>query len=292
VTDDCDAATSAGSPAAAGSSATAGSSAASRLWVDRSYLLGSQYKTDTNLAARQSLYSFQRPRHDVGRLVIDLAGLTGTESVADVGCGNGVYLAELARRGHRGPVVGLDLSSGMLAAARDRVHAAGSSAPGLVRGDAAAIPLPDGACDVALAPHMLYHLPDPVAGVRELRRIVRPGGQALVVLNGEDHLRELRDLVDALDGLGWPTAASHERVSLDEGEDLLSASFTTVTRHDFHAWLEIPDPEPVIDYVRSMRVPQNAPAPESVVAAATARITASPNGLFRIRTHSGCLICT
>jgi SAM-dependent methyltransferase len=290
---------------------TSGSDAASRLWVDRSYLLGSQYKTDTNLSARQSLYAFQRPRHDIARLVIDLAGLNGTESVADVGCGNGVYLAELARRGHLGPVVGLDLSSGMLTAARDRLRAAdpgqapGGSrsaeprsrrpAVGLARADAAAIPLSDGACDVALAPHMLYHLPEPAAGTRELRRIVRPGGRALVVLNGADHLRELRDLVDAaLDGLGWPTAASHERVSLDEGEELLSASFSSVTRHDFHAWLEVPAPEPVIDYIRSMRVTQNAPTPtpDSVVAAATERITATPDGLFRIRTHTGCLTGT
>lgn len=279
-------------------SSSSGSSAASRLWVDRSYLLGSQYKTDTNLSARQSLYSFQRPRHDIARLVLDLAGLNGTESVADVGCGNGVYLAELARRGHRGPMLGLDLSAGMLAAARDRAHAAGAPGAGLVRGDAAAIPLPDGACDVALAPHMLYHLPEPAAGVRELRRIVRPGGRALVVLNGEDHLRELRDLVDAAlasaqeGGVGWPAAASHERVSLDEGEALLSASFTSVTRHDFHAWLEVPDPGPVLDYVRSMRVIQNAPAPGSVITAATNRITATPDGLFRIRTHTGCLTCT
>jgi ubiquinone/menaquinone biosynthesis C-methylase UbiE len=220
--------------------------------------------------------------------VLDLAGLDGTESVADVGCGNGVYLTELARRTHTGPVLGFDLSPGMLTAARDRTRAAG-----LVRADAAAIPLPDDACDVALAPHMLYHLPEPAAGVRELRRIVRPGGQALVVLNGEGHLRELRDLVDAaLDGLGWPLAGPRERVSLETGEQLLAASFDTVTRYDFPAWLEVPDPEPVIGYVRSMRVTQHAPAPQALITAVADHINSTPSGTFRIRTHTGCLLCS
>jgi SAM-dependent methyltransferase len=287
----------------------ADSSPGARLWADRAFLLGEQYKTDANLAARQSLYAYQEPRVNLPRVVLDLAGLDGTESVADVGCGNGVYLTELARRTHTGPVLGLDLSPGMLTAARARTRtagpvpgtadarplAAGSQVPvaGLVRADAAAIPLPDDACDVALAPHMLYHLPEPAAGVRELRRIVRPGGRALVVLNGEDHLRELRDLVDvALAGLGWPLAGPRERVSLETGEQLLAASFDTVTRYDFPAWLEVPDPEPVIDYVRSMRVTQHAPAPQALITAIAKRINSTPSGTFRIRTHTGCLVCS
>jgi methylase of polypeptide subunit release factors len=78
--------------------------------TDRSYLTSTQYRTDANLAARQSIYAYQQPRLDLAGTVLDLAGLTGAETVADVGCGNGVYLAALARRGHRGPIIGVDLS--------------------------------------------------------------------------------------------------------------------------------------------------------------------------------------
>lgn len=141
------------------------------LWTDRSGLQQGQYRTDANLAARQSLYACQHPRIDLPAVVLDLALAAGGETVADIGCGNGAYLAELARRGHAGPVLGVDLSLGMLAAARRRVPVAA-----LVAGDAAALPLRDHAADLTLAPHMLYHVPDLQGAITELRRITRPGG--------------------------------------------------------------------------------------------------------------------
>jgi hypothetical protein len=47
------------------------------LWTDRSTLTESQYRTDANLAARQSIYSYQQPPLDLAELVVDLAGLAG-----------------------------------------------------------------------------------------------------------------------------------------------------------------------------------------------------------------------
>jgi len=222
---------------------------ATRARTDRSCLQNVQYRTDANLAARQSVYGCQHPRIDLPAAVLDLPGLRGAETVADVGCGNGAYLAELATRGHSGPVLGMDLSPGMLRAALSRAPRASVAAA-----DAAALPVADGACDLALAAHMLYHVPDPRAAVRELRRITRDGGHVLVVLNGEDHLRELRDAMAAALG-GTPAGervAQGERLRLDHGADLLAAEFRSVTRHDFAAELVIPGPAPVENYVRSM----------------------------------------
>src|SRR6202453_5326743 len=90
------------------------------LWADRAFLRDVQYRTDANLAARQSIYAYQQPQIDLQARVLDLAAPAPGATVADVGCGNGAYLAELARRGFGGRVLGLDLSLGMLAAARDR----------------------------------------------------------------------------------------------------------------------------------------------------------------------------
>src|ERR1700745_1821720 len=79
-------------------------------WANRDYLRGTQYKTDTNLAARQSIYAYQPPRIELPARVPDLAAPARSGTVVDVGCGNGMYLAELARRGFRGRVLGIDLS--------------------------------------------------------------------------------------------------------------------------------------------------------------------------------------
>jgi SAM-dependent methyltransferase len=259
-----------------------------RQWTDRSCLQQVQYRTDANLAARQSLYAYQHPRIDLPAAVLGLSALRGQEIVADVGCGNGAYLAELARRGHTGPVVGVDLSAGMLAAARRHAPAAA-----LVAGDAAALPLPDHAVSLALAAHMLYHVPDPRAAVGELRRITRPGGQVLVVLNGPGHLRELHDLIAATLQITTsdPPLGDRLRLGLDDGQNLLASQFASVIRHDFISELRIPEPEPIENYVRSMISIQDQPDPAAVAAAAASRLPLSA-GPFRIRAHTGCLVCT
>ena len=272
-----------------------------RLLVDREYLTTVQYRTDANLAARQSIYQFQHPRIDLRAMVCDRAGLAGTEVVADIGCGNGLYLAELARRGHRGRLLGVDLSAGMLAAARAAVSAHTVPAhtvpaAGVVVGDAAALPLADGAAEVTLALHMLYHVPDRAAAVRELRRITRDGGSVLVVLNGPDHLHELRELTsEAAAAVGQPPGAfwadtGDGGLDIDHGADLLASAFGAIERHDFAAELVVPDPGPVLDYVASMRVTQGLADPGALVAAAAGLLAARGDGPIRIRTRSGCLV--
>ena len=259
-----------------------------RLFTDRSWLQDVQYRTDANLAARQSIYAYQHPRLDLPALVLGLAGLRGGETVADVGCGNGAYLAELARRGHTGPVLGLDLSAGMLSAARRRAPGAG-----LAVADAAALPLRDDATDLALVMHMLYYVPEPSAAVRELRRITRPGGQVLVVLNGEHHLRELHELISTvLRDLTNAEPPHRERLRLDKGEELLAREFPSVIRHDFAGELVLPGPQPVEDYVRSMNVTQSLPDPEAFIAAVGRLVSRGDQETFRIRTHTGCLVCS
>jgi SAM-dependent methyltransferase len=279
-------------------------------WNNPAFLRDVQYRTDANLAARQSIYAYQHPRIDLQARVIDLAAPAPGATVADVGCGNGSYLAELARRGFAGRVLGLDLSPGMLDAARERLASvgspAGSSAAGspdtssagtagspgdvaLLAADATALPLPDGVADLTLAMHMLYHVPDPSQAVRELRRVTRPGGRVVIGLNGLDHLRELRELVGAVRGDGrW---GRFERVTLDDGEALARPCFSTVTRHDFVAELRLTDPAPVADYVRSMSGTHHSADPERLVAGVVARFPADPGAVLTITTHTGCLIC-
>jgi ubiquinone/menaquinone biosynthesis C-methylase UbiE len=259
-------------------------------WNNPGFLRDVQYRTDANLAARQSIYAYQHPRIDLQARVIDLAAPAPGETVADVGCGNGAYLAELARRGFAGRVLGLDMSPGMLAAARERLTSVGGGAVALITADATALPLPDGAADLTLAMHMLYHVPDPSQAVRELRRVTRPGGRVVIGLNGPDHLRELREIVAYARGDGrW--GGRRERVTLDDGEVLARSCFSTVARHDFVSELRVPDPQPIADYVRSMSGTQHSADPERLVAAVVSRFPADPGAVLTITTHTGCLIC-
>jgi SAM-dependent methyltransferase len=260
-------------------------------WTDRAFLRDVQYRTDANLAARQSIYAYQQPPVDMIGGVLDLilppgadAGTAGTAgTVADIGCGNGLYLAELARRGHGGHLVGMDLSPGMLHAVRQRTRR-----PALLAADAAALPLRDGSADLTLAMHMLYHVPEPELAVRELRRITR--GRLVVGLNGVDHHREMRELITAaLVGLGHdPVPLVSDRFNLDQGETLLRRMFRSVTRYDFPTRLVLPGPEPVAAYVRSLSVTSQFADPDVLVRAVTSRLPAGP---FEDTSHGGFLLC-
>jgi SAM-dependent methyltransferase len=262
---------------------------APQLWADPAYLTAHQYRTPANLSARQSIYAFQRPRVDLPRAVLDLAVRTGDEVVVDVGCGNGHYLAELGRRGHRGPVVGMDLSVGMLEAAR---RAAPHAQPAVA--DASCLPVRTGGAGLVLAMHMLYHVGEPERAVAEFRRVLAPGGRLVVVLNADDHLGELRRaLRQARDDVGVGTEPPSERLQLGEGEALLSATFASVVRHDFVSELVISRPGPLEAYVASMIGTALLPGQrDEYVASVLRHLPRDRAGLVRIRAHPGCLVCS
>jgi ubiquinone/menaquinone biosynthesis C-methylase UbiE/ribosomal protein S18 acetylase RimI-like enzyme len=98
--------------------------------------------------------------------------LPAARTALEVGCGTGVIAGEIARLGPA--VTGLDRDAGMLAVARREAPAVQ-----LVQGDAHALPFPDGAFDLVLCHYLLLWLADPVQGVQEMARVVRPGGVVL-----------------------------------------------------------------------------------------------------------------
>ncbi len=101
----------------------------------------------------------------------DLAGVRRGQRALDVGCGPGTLTAELVRRLGAGAVCAVEPSASFAAAAAQRL-------PGVDvrRGTAEQLPFPDGAFDVALAQLVVHFMADPVAGLREMGRVTRPGG--------------------------------------------------------------------------------------------------------------------
>jgi len=122
-------------------------------------------------------------------LLLDAAGVAAGQRVLDVACGTGIVARCAADRvgvdddagtsGAAGAVVGLDLSEAMLGVAR-RIR------PDLQwrQGDAAAMPFGDSEFDVVVCQMALMFLPDPVAALREMRRVARPAGTVAVLVPG------------------------------------------------------------------------------------------------------------
>jgi ubiquinone/menaquinone biosynthesis C-methylase UbiE len=94
----------------------------------------------------------------------------------DVGCGPGTITLDLAAAVAPGRVVGLDAVAEPLDVARANAEARGDTTTEFVVGDVYDLDFPDGSFDVVHAHQVLQHLSDPVAGLREMRRVCRQGG--------------------------------------------------------------------------------------------------------------------
>jgi ubiquinone/menaquinone biosynthesis C-methylase UbiE len=102
------------------------------------------------------------------------AYLTPGASVLDVGCGPGTITVDIAQRVAPGKVVGIDASTEVIEQAQR--DAAGVENLEFLTADVYALDFPDASFDVVHAHQVLQHLPDPVAALREMRRVRKPDG--------------------------------------------------------------------------------------------------------------------
>jgi demethylmenaquinone methyltransferase / 2-methoxy-6-polyprenyl-1,4-benzoquinol methylase len=116
------------------------------------------------------------------RLLVESCGVKPGEHVLDVATGTGDVAIEFARRTHAARIVGLDPSTGMLDVARTKVAADERARRiELIEGNALALPFADGSFDVVTIAFGLRNLPDYPRGVREMARVLKPGGGLTVL---------------------------------------------------------------------------------------------------------------
>ena len=120
--------------------------------------------------------------------LLDAATIGDSDSVLDIGCGNGQTSRLAARRAIRGRVVGLDLSGPMLARARDLAVAEGLTNVAFEQGDAQVRALVPASFDVAISRFGVMFFADPVAAFRNVGRGLRPRGRLVFCgsTTGED----------------------------------------------------------------------------------------------------------
>ena len=224
---------------------------------DRDYLLNQQYRQPDCLQARIFLHrAYGTNAHSWTAWVYDRMQPAAGMSLLEVGCGTGALWQE---QGGCLPadcrLVLSDLSHGMLTTARGNL----AHLPQAVfyRGDAMRLPFADGMFDMVAAHHMLYHVGDLPAALREIRRVLRPGGWLFAATNGITHMHELHDLLVESGNLklqeNVPFARDSARLfGLESGIVPLQALFARVERVDFDQHLQVRDVQPMMDYIYSM----------------------------------------
>lgn len=121
-------------------------------------------------------------RDDVyAQLTSEIAGLVASGEVLDVGAGPGQGACVLAESAPGLRVVGLDLAATMVSEARARAAKRGLDRVSFVVGDAMKLPFEDGRFDAAYTIDSMKHWPDRALGLREMFRVLKPGGHLLAM---------------------------------------------------------------------------------------------------------------
>jgi ubiquinone/menaquinone biosynthesis C-methylase UbiE len=118
----------------------------------------------------------------IQRNALKRLGVVSGERVLDLGCGPGDGASRLTEK--QAIAIGLDYSQGMLDTAKKEPRLRGR----LTRGDAGRLPFRDGAFDKIVCTNSFHHYPDHVASLKEMRRVLRPGGLLVLVDPRQDNL--------------------------------------------------------------------------------------------------------
>ena len=145
--------------------------------------------------------------------ILTAFGLTSGERTLEIGPGTGFYSVEAARRvAPSGRLICLDVQLEMLRAARARIRAAGADAE-FVRGDVQMLPLRSASIDHAFLITVLGEIPGRSAALREIRRVLRPGGRLSVSEQFPDpDFVTVRTLRRELAEIGFEEQQTHGRL--------------------------------------------------------------------------------
>jgi ubiquinone/menaquinone biosynthesis C-methylase UbiE len=115
--------------------------------------------------------------------VIDLMHVRPADHILDVGCGGGMAVKLMSERVTTGFVAGVDYSEEMVAqAAKRNAEAVLRGQVQIKVGDVGALPYADASFDKVSGIETFYFWPDPMAGLREVHRVLKPGGQITIAM--------------------------------------------------------------------------------------------------------------
>ena len=221
--------------------------------------LKNQYQNATNISSRINLHNlYSQNKQGWFPWIFQQCHIRPGLRILELGCGDGTLWTEnLSLIPEDISITLSDISSGML---RDARRAIGSSDTRFAfrAFDCKKIPYKDESFDLVIANHVLFYCDDIPAVLKEVCRVLSPGGYFLCSAYGKAHMQEVSQLVEDFDDRIVLSADKlYERFGRENGRKILDPFFPDAKWHSYEDFLLVQDAEPLISYVLSCHGNQN-----------------------------------
>ncbi|MBR5095044.1 MAG: class I SAM-dependent methyltransferase [Oscillospiraceae bacterium] len=208
-----------------------------------------QYRTPERLSRRISIHErYSVNRQGFGNWIYEHYQIRPGQKILELGCGDGsMWQPHISELPERTTLLLTDLSPGMLASAEEKLRGTENISFQVV--DIQEIPCEDDSFDLVIANMMLYHVPQIEKALREVSRVLKPGGKACFATYGENGI--LTHLDRMLPGLRlWEK--SNRRFTLQNGMPILRRVFEDVQLLRYDDALAVTEVEDIVDYLYTL----------------------------------------
>lgn len=214
-----------------------------------------QYKNGHNINIRIQLHKdYSANPQGWFPWIMEQLHLREGQCVLEVGCGNGeLWIAGKDQIPVGCQVTLSDISAGMVADARSRLEAAGLNDDFFYEtADCQELPFQAESFDCVAANHVLFYVKDRERALSEIRRVLKPGGWFVCSTYGQDHMKEITQLVKEFDSrITLSDVNLYDLFGLERGKEELEQYFEHVTKKCYEDYLLVNQAEPLIDYIMS-----------------------------------------
>lgn len=221
--------------------------------------LSSQYKNATNISARIRLHrDYSINKEGWFHWLFNNLELKPGMKILELGAGNGVLWSQnLDKLPANSTIILSDISEGILADAKSEIGNRSEFQYAVF--DAERIPFADNTFDLVIANHMLFYCENISETLKEVRRVLKPGGVFDCSTYSKRHMHEITELVQNFNSnIVLSLTNLYERFGLDNGEEKLSPFFKNIEKHKYDDGIEITESMPIISYILSCHGNQNA----------------------------------
>ncbi len=227
--------------------------------------LKKQYQNASNISSRIDLHSlYSQNRQGWFPWVYEQCGIQPEMKILELGCGDGSFWAQNQNKlPENCKVVLSDISKGMVRDARRTLKE--KDKEGNSRGKfickvfpCEQIPYEDDSFDVVLANHVLFYCDDVPVVLKEIRRVLKPGGVFICSTYGAKHMSEISRLVQGFDDRIILSAHKlYQHFGKENGKDILQEYFSEIHWKQYEDSLLVTDAQPLISYILSCHGNQN-----------------------------------